>query len=154
MKQLRWSRRNWNLSWPRSGLQSQVSQKSAGGFPTRRTGEQHRQLSSPGSIVGEVGRARDGVRIAGGLLDAQCQCAGATDDPVPAMDEGTLWNRVASLDLKPVVTQLVNYLCWSETRAASMNRTKRRSARRGCSAGLTHRSLMGRYRSSFENGTY
>jgi hypothetical protein len=67
---------------------------------------------------------------------------------------GHLWNRVASLDLKPVVTQLVNYLCWSETRAASMNRTKRRSARRGCSAGLTHRSLMGRYRSSFENGTY
>jgi hypothetical protein len=45
--------------------------------------------------------------------------------PVPAMDED-LWNRVAAMDLKPVVTQLVNYLGWSEARAESAERRYRR----------------------------
>jgi hypothetical protein len=45
--------------------------------------------------------------------------------PVPAMDQD-LWNRVAAMDLSPVVMQLVNYKGWSMERAAAAERRYRR----------------------------
>src|SRR5262245_35260905 len=40
---------------------------------------------------------------------------------VPAMDNN-LWNRVVSLDLSPVATQLVEYVGWTAARAAAAER--------------------------------
>src|SRR5262245_19613455 len=44
---------------------------------------------------------------------------------VPAMDDD-LWNRVVSLDLSPVVTQLVEYARWTTQRALAAERRYRR----------------------------
>ncbi len=46
-------------------------------------------------------------------------------DPVPALDPD-LWARVESLDLSPMVFQLVTYLGWTPQRAAAAERRYRR----------------------------
>ena len=45
--------------------------------------------------------------------------------PIPAMDR-ELWNRVACMDLSPVVMQLVNYKGWTEERARAAEHRYRR----------------------------
>src|SRR5690349_8672311 len=45
--------------------------------------------------------------------------------PVVPIDE-EVWNRIAALDLTPVVSQLVNYLGWTPARTASIERRYRR----------------------------
>src|SRR5262249_39567068 len=64
--------------------------------------------------AGEL-RATFAARNAGVLVQ-QMMRGGLIDHvpltPVPAMDQ-ELWKRVASMDLSPVVTQLMNYQGWS-----------------------------------------